>query len=54
MNAFEKILLGLLSAAPATAPVFIHSDKGYAIFNASEAVLAGVLAQFAPKTPPAA
>lgn len=51
MNAFEKFLLGLLSAAPAVGPVFIHSPQGSMIFNASEALIAGVAAQFAPKQP---
>ncbi len=49
MNAFEKILLGLLQAAPVAGPVFVHSGQGVAIFNASEALVAGILAQFAPK-----
>lgn len=49
MNPFEKILLGLLSAAPAIGTVFVHSESGIAIFNASEALVAGIAAQFAPK-----
>jgi hypothetical protein len=48
MLTFEKILLGILSAAPAAAPIFIHSERGIAIFNASEALVAGIAAQFAP------
>lgn len=49
MNAFEKILLGLISVAPAVTPIFVHSAQGLLVLNASETVLAGVLAQFAPK-----
>lgn len=49
MNFFEKLLLGLLSAAPAVGPVFVHSERGVAIFNASEALVAGIASQFAPK-----
>lgn len=43
----EKVGLGLVAAAPAAAPVFIHSDRGVAIFNASENLFAAILAQFA-------
>lgn len=56
MNPFEKILLGILSAAPSTIPVFVHSPQGIAIVNASEILLAAILAQFhnpAPPAPPA-
>lgn len=59
MNSLEKILLGILSAAPAAAPIFIHSANGMAIFNVSETLFASILAEFAPKpaapaAPPAA
>lgn len=53
MSTLEKIFLGLLAAAPAIAPVFIHSPQGLLVLNASETLLAGVLSEFAPK-PPAA
>lgn len=53
MNAFEKLMLGLLGSASAVAPVFVHSEQGTLILNASEIVLANVLSQYAPK-PPAA
>lgn len=49
MNAFEKVLLGLLQGGEIAAPLFVHSAHGTLILNASEGVLAGVLAQFAPK-----
>ena len=49
MNAFEKIILGILSAAPTTIPIFVHSQQGLVIANASENLLANILAQFAPK-----
>lgn len=48
MNFFEKLILGLVSAAPAAVPIFVHSPHGLVIANASEALLAGVLQQFAP------
>ncbi len=52
MNAFEKFLLGfvksVVSAAPAIAPIFIHSSKGVLIFNASEALAQGAIEQFTP------
>jgi len=49
MTIFEKILLGLLSAAPTTATVFVHSSQGLLVLNASENLLAGVLSEFSPK-----
>lgn len=45
----EKVAIGVVAAAPSTAPVFVHSDRGIAIFNASEALFASILAQFANK-----
>lgn len=54
MNFFERLILGLLSAAPAVVPIFVHSPHGIVVANASEALLAGVLQQFAPTAPPAA
>jgi hypothetical protein len=59
MNPFEKVLLGLLAGAIADAPLFVGTPQGILILNASEALLAGILAQFAPKpaapvAPPAA
>lgn len=53
MNAFEKVLLGLISAAPAVTPIFVHSSQGLLIMNASEVLLASILSQF-NKTPVAA
>jgi hypothetical protein len=49
MSVFEKLILGLLTAATAEAPIFIHTPQGIAVFNASEILLASILAQFAPK-----
>ena len=48
MNAFENIAVGLLQAAETEAPLFIRSSHGTLILNASEVVLASVLARFAP------
>lgn len=54
MNAFEKFLLNFIKAvaiaAPAIAPIFIHSNQGVAIFNASEALTQGAIAQFTPQS----
>ena len=54
MNAFEKILLGIVAEAPATIPIFVHSSQGLVIANASENLLGSILAQFAPKPAPPA
>ena len=48
LSTLEKILLGLLAAAPITVPIFIHSTQGLMIFNASEILVASVLQEFAP------
>ncbi len=52
MNNFEKFLLGFTKAvafaAPAIAPIFIHSERGVAIFNASDALMQGAVEQFTP------
>jgi hypothetical protein len=53
MNAFENIAIGLLQAAEVEAPLFIKSPQGTLILNASEVLLASILARFAP-APPAA
>jgi hypothetical protein len=53
MTTLEKIILGLLAGAEADAPVFVGSTKGMLILNASEILLAGILAAFAPKAPAA-
>jgi hypothetical protein len=53
MNAFENIVVGLLQAAEIEAPLFIKSTQGTLILNASEVLLASILARFAP-APPAA
>jgi hypothetical protein len=51
MSKFEHFLLalvkGVVAAAPLAAPIFIHSPQGVMIFNASEALSAGILQQFA-------
>jgi hypothetical protein len=49
MTNLEKILLGILAGAATTAPIFVHSPQGLLVLNASENLLAGILAQFAPK-----
>ncbi len=51
MNAFENIVLGLLQAAEIDAPLFIKSPQGTLILNASEVLLASILARFVPQTP---
>jgi hypothetical protein len=48
MNAFENIAIGLLQAGEAEAPLFIKSQQGTLILNASEILLASILARFAP------
>lgn len=53
MNAFEKVLLGFLQIVPSVLPIFVHSNQGILIANASEVTLANVLAQFAAKAPTA-
>ena len=51
MNSFEKVLLGIIAATPATVPVFVHSQQGLAVANASEILVASILAQFQSSTP---
>jgi hypothetical protein len=53
MNAFENIAIGLLQAAEIEAPLFIKSTQGTLILNASEVLLASILARFAPAQPAA-
>lgn len=57
MNAFEKFLLNFAKAAaiaaPSVAPIFIHSNQGVLIFNASEALTGAFVSEFTP-APPAA
>jgi hypothetical protein len=53
MNAFENIAFGLLQAAELEAPLFVKSPQGTIILNASETLLASVLARFAPAQPAA-
>jgi hypothetical protein len=48
MNAFENIAIGLIEAAEVEAPLFIKSSQGTLILNASEVLLASILARFAP------
>lgn len=55
MNAFENIVLGVLQGVETDAPLFIKSTQGNLILNASETLLASILARFAPapvQTPP--
>jgi hypothetical protein len=54
MNPFEKILLALLATAAKDAPIFIHSNQGMVILNASEDLLSNLLVAFqkSPPTPP--
>jgi len=52
MNAFENIAIGLLQAAEIEAPLFIKSSQGTLILNASEVLLASILARFAPTPAP--
>jgi len=51
MNAFENIAIGLLEAAQIEAPLFIKSPQGTLILNASEVLLASILARFAAAPP---
>jgi hypothetical protein len=51
MNAFENIAIGLLQAAEIEAPLFVKSPQGMLILNASEVLLASILARFAPAPP---
>lgn len=55
MNTFENVVIGLLQGAEIEAPLFIKSAQGNLILNASETLLASILARFAPApaTPPA-
>ncbi len=54
MSAFEKIILALLATAAVEAPIFVGSSKGMLILNASEELLANLLAAFAKPAAPAA
>lgn len=62
MNKFEEGILALFKAANTVEPVFVKSEKGTAIFGASEFLLAALVDIFsskgtapsAPQTPPAA
>jgi hypothetical protein len=51
MNAFENVVIGLLEAAEIEAPLFIKSPQGSLILNASETLLASILARFVPAAP---
>ncbi len=57
MNAFERFLLtfakAAAAAAPYAAPIFVHSSRGVAIFNVSEAFGSAMLDSFTPPPPPA-
>jgi len=51
MNAFENFVIGLLEAAEAEAPLFVKSTGGTLILNASEILLASILARFTTASP---
>ena len=51
MNAFENIAIGLLQAAEIEAPLFVKSPNGTVILNASEVLLASILARFSAAHP---
>jgi hypothetical protein len=51
MNAFENIAIGLLQAAEIEAPLFVKSPHGTVILNASEVLLASILARFSTAQP---
>lgn len=55
MNNFEKFLLGfakaMVAVAPSVAPIFIHSNSGVLIFNASEALTGAFVDHFTPTAP---
>jgi len=53
MNAFENVVIGLLQGAEIDAPLFVKSPQGNLILNASETLLASVLARFAQPSNPA-
>jgi len=44
MNAFETIALAFLATAAEDAPLFVHSAQGMLILNASENLLANIIA----------
>lgn len=50
MSNFEKIILGVLSAAETLGPIFVHSEHGTAILNASEGLVASLAQVFAQKS----
>lgn len=49
MTPFEQMLLAILGAAEQVAPIFIHSQKGTVILNASEELVNAVAAQVSAK-----
>lgn len=49
MNLFERILRDILLAGTYTLPVFIHSQHGIAILNASQEGLIAILQASAPQ-----
>lgn len=51
MNAFENVVIGLIEAAEIEAPLFIKSPQGTLILNASEVLLASILARFVTAAP---
>ena len=51
MNAFENFAIGLLQAAEIEAPLFVKSPQGMLILNASEVLLASILARFSTTQP---
>lgn len=52
MNAFENVVVGLLQGVEIDAPLFVKSTQGNLILNASETLLASILARFAPAPTP--
>ncbi len=58
MNSFEKFILAFAKnaaiVAPGIAPLFIHTQHGVAVFNASEALASAAFEAFPTSAPPAA
>jgi hypothetical protein len=55
MTKFESFLLtfakAVVTASPAVAPIFIHSQQGVAVFNASEELSGAFVEAFTPPAP---
>lgn len=50
LTVFEQVVLGVIAAAPAVLPIFVHSNQGILLVNAGETLLASIL-QSLGKTP---